>query len=39
MWLGRPDTTPFIELQKSQKSIVSQNKLISVEEIFQGISR
>jgi hypothetical protein len=34
MSLGMPNTTLSIELQKPQESIVSQSKLILVEEIF-----
>jgi hypothetical protein len=33
MWPSMADTTPSIELQKPKKSLVSQSKLISVEEI------
>ncbi len=29
-----PDTTPFIEPQKPQEYVISQNKLILEEEIF-----
>jgi hypothetical protein len=29
-----PNMTPFIEFQKPQESIVSQSKLILIEEIF-----
>ncbi len=39
MWLGMPNTTLSVELQNLQESIVSQSKLISIEEIFQDINR
>ncbi len=34
-----PNTTLSVELQNLQESIVSQSKLISIEEIFQDINR
>ncbi len=34
MWPSMPDTTPFIEPQKPQEYVISQNKLILEEEIF-----
>jgi hypothetical protein len=34
MWLGMLNITPSIEPQKPKKIVVSQSKLISVEEIF-----
>jgi hypothetical protein len=39
MWPRMFDTTPFIEPQKPQEFVVSQSKLISIEEIFQDINR
>jgi hypothetical protein len=39
MWFGMPNTIPSIEPQKPQESKISQSKLISVEKIFQDISR
>jgi hypothetical protein len=39
MWLDMPNTIPSIEPQKPQESKISQSKLISVEKIFQDISR
>ncbi len=39
MWPSMPDTTPSIDSQKPQEFVVSQSKLILVEEIFQDINR
>jgi hypothetical protein len=39
MWPRMFYITPFIEPQKPQEFVVSQSKLISIEEIFQDINR
>jgi len=39
MWSDMLNTTPFIKCEKPQEYVVSQNKLISVKEIFLDISR
>jgi hypothetical protein len=38
-WLGMSDMTPYLETSKPHESIVSQSKLISIEEKFQDINR
>ncbi len=39
MWSDMPNTTPSIKCEKPQEYVVSQNKLILVEKIFQDINR
>ncbi len=38
-WLGMLNITPSIKTPKFQEFVISKNKLISIEEIFQSTNR